>query len=125
MDGVTSERSSQRSDTSYGAETTSIRRFARQTNKILLIALAVSSGVHVVHMMNNQAVLQATLYSSVPQNHCITLSSSTGEPSSTNHSLEPIRFIAVGGPYHTGSTVSCLLYAFCTNSNEMSSVLMA
>jgi hypothetical protein len=70
-------------------------------------------------MMNNQAVLQATLSTSAPQSACITVSSSAGEPSLTNQSLEPIRFIAVGGPYHTGSTVSYLLYAFSINSHEM------
>ena len=32
--------------------------------------------------------------------------SSTGEPPLDDQTIEPIRFIAVGGPYHTGSTVS-------------------
>eukprot|EP00804_Cyclotella_cryptica_P023740 CCRYP_011138-RA/>CCRYP_011138-RA protein AED:0.04 eAED:0.04 QI:2527/1/0.85/1/1/0.71/7/1360/200 len=106
MSGVADKRSSRSSDTSHDAGTTSIRTFARESNKILLLVLAISSGAHVVHMMNNQAVLQATLSSSAPQNACITSSSSssTGEPSLTDQTLEPIRFIAVGGPYHTGST---------------------
>ena len=77
-------------------------------NKVLLVACAVLSVTHIVDMMNTQSLLQSSMHD-VPDydDHIRYGSSSTGEPplSTDDQTFEPIRFIAVGGPYHTGSTV--------------------
>jgi hypothetical protein len=67
--------------------------------------------LHIRSMLNDHAaVLQQSLHESfAPYEDCApTGPSSTGEPTLDDQAFEPIRFIAVGGPYHTGSTVSII-----------------
>jgi hypothetical protein len=86
----------------------------RGINKLLLILLVMSMGMNVLHIRSmlddHAAVLQQSLHESfAPYEDCApTGPSSTGEPTLDDQAFEPIRFIAVGGPYHTGSTVSVI-----------------
>jgi hypothetical protein len=81
-------------------------------NKILVLILTSSLGLNAIYMMNGlpQKIQQSMLYEMplIEEDYSSTPSglSFTGEPpSDDDQTLEPIRFIAVGGPYHTGSTV--------------------
>lgn len=91
-------------------------------NKLLLLFLVISLSINAFNMQyildGQVAVLQDSIYESTAiKEDCTYLGpSSTGEPSEDDETFEPIRFIAVGGPYHTGSTVS---YASAkTNQNN-------
>jgi len=79
-------------------------------NKIMLLILFLSLGLNVVYVMDRQlTVLQQSVEASASNDKTTsTRSSSMGTPSSDNQifQFEPIKFIAVGGLYHTGSTVS-------------------
>ena len=98
-------------DTANGRLVSQIKGTSKgDLNKIILLALFLSLGSNVVYVMNRQlTVLQQSVELSASKNKTTsTRSSSIGKPSTDNRifQLEPLKFIAVGGPYHTGSTVS-------------------
>ena len=84
-------------------------------NKIIWLILLFSLGLNVVHLNGGQlAVLQQSIYESSTIKEDVILrmgASSSGEPPSDDQTFDPIRFIAVAGLYHTGSTVRSLLPA--------------
>lgn len=97
-------------DTANGRLVSQIKGTSKgDLNKIILLALFLLLGSNVVYVMNRQlTVLQQSVELSASKNKTTsTRSSSIGKPSDNRiFQLEPLKFIAVGGPYHTGSTVS-------------------
>lgn len=103
---------------------------ARGINKLLLLLLIISLCMNVLHMRSmldgHVADLQQTFYeSSALVKDCAPMGpSSIGEPSSDDQTFEPIRFIAVGGPYHTGSTVSVTLFAYQLQDTQRPNIIL-
>lgn len=82
-------------------------------NKLVWPILFISLSLNAIHWMDMQLNLSqdySIIESFDSKAGCSSIPhmdpSSTGEPPLDGQTIEPIRFIAVGGPYHTGSTVS-------------------